>query len=281
MQLFAHLFFPRHTNNYRAKILHPLSLLFITFIISAAYLFRIPHRVADILGYTASKLPVSSLVELTNQKRMELGIPALSWDEDLSEAARQKGLDMLEHDYWAHVSPDGTTPWVFFNNVEYRYQYAGENLARDFDSPEEVVKAWMASPKHRDNLLSQKYQDIGMAVVEGDLNGTPTTLVVQMFGAKPKGLAALEPPDGQSVKQQNLYFNSSNRLLGNTSLSGFSIQKRIALGLVGLLLVVIALDAIIVWQARIVRISGRTSAHVAFLTIVLFVLFLTQKGTIF
>ncbi len=40
----------------------------------------------------------------------------------------------------------------------------------------------MASPTHRDNVLSQKYKDIGVAIKTGVLLGKETTLVVQMFG---------------------------------------------------------------------------------------------------
>ena len=40
----------------------------------------------------------------------------------------------------------------------------------------------MASPTHRDNILSQTTRSIGVAVVEGVLLEKQTILVVQMFG---------------------------------------------------------------------------------------------------
>jgi hypothetical protein len=40
----------------------------------------------------------------------------------------------------------------------------------------------MASPTHKANIVSGNYKDIGVAVVEGELLGKQTTLVVQMFG---------------------------------------------------------------------------------------------------
>lgn len=124
-----------------------------------------------ILGYAAN-ISSTEIVSLTNQKRTEAGVSSLIYNLQLEQAARQKGQDMIENDYWAHVAPDGTEPWVFFVDAGYKYRYAGENLARDFSNPQDAINAWMASPSHKDNLLSDKYKEIGIAVVEGDLGGS-------------------------------------------------------------------------------------------------------------
>lgn len=179
----AHYFYPAHSNNHRAKFLHSstiaimVALLFVYQIMLSA----IPITGVSILGYAAN-IPVSEVIRLSNQKRAEVGLPALTENTLLSQAARAKGDDMITKDYWAHVAPDGTEPWGFFTNAGYQYRYAGENLARDFSNPQAAVDAWMASPSHKDNLLSSKYKEVGIAVVEGDLNGVDTTIVVQLFG---------------------------------------------------------------------------------------------------
>jgi len=95
---------------------------------------------------------------------------------------------MLAKNYWAHSSPDGTTPWVFIKNAGYEYLYAGENLARGFSSASDVVNAWMNSKAgHRENLLSPNYDDVGFAVVTGTLAGDETILVVQELGRRMAG----------------------------------------------------------------------------------------------
>jgi len=68
---------------------------------------------------------------------------------------------------------------VYKNN--YNYKYAGENLAIDFIDSSQVIEAWLNSPSHRANLLNQNYQEIGVAVVSGNLEGYETTLVVQVL----------------------------------------------------------------------------------------------------
>ena len=89
---------------------------------------------------------------------------------------------MIQNNYWSHTAPDGTTPWYWIINSGYDYLYAGENLAKDFIDAHSVLAAWLASPAHRNNILSKNFQDIGVAVIEGNLGGHPTILVVQMFG---------------------------------------------------------------------------------------------------
>jgi hypothetical protein len=133
-----------------------------------------------VLGFAANISP-DRLIQLTNERRAEQGLGTLNLNPALVEAARQKASEMFISGCWSHEC-NGKTPWYFFQNVGYDYVYAGENLAKDFGDSEGVVSAWMASPTHRDNILNGKYNEIGIAVVDGILNGEETTLVVQLFG---------------------------------------------------------------------------------------------------
>jgi hypothetical protein len=123
------------------------------------------------------------LIDLTNQERADLGLTPLKENIKLNEVAYQKAKDMLDNDYFAHSSPSGITPWYWFKNAGYNYRAAGENLAVGFVDSKEVVDAWIDSPSHRANLLNPNFQEIGIAVVTGELNGQETTLVVQSFGS--------------------------------------------------------------------------------------------------
>lgn len=181
----AHYLLPGHTNNHKARILHTSSLFLITLflIFYQVGLQMILSKRPSVLGY-ASNIPPDTIINLINQKRAENGLPELSYNAALTSAAQAKGADMLARNYWAHVAPDGTEPWSFIISAGYRYKYAGENLARDFSDPNSAVEAWMASPSHRDNILSTKYRETGVAVVEGDLSGVDSTIIVQFFGTQ-------------------------------------------------------------------------------------------------
>jgi hypothetical protein len=189
-----HLFIPHHSNNQKPKLLHPSTLVIIAFLLSFLQIFLhfLPRANFRVLGYAAN-ISVDEVFRLTNQKRQEAGLPPLKLDPVLSQAAKNKGEDMLAKDYWAHVSPDGVEPWKFFLDAGYKYRYAGENLARDFSDAASAVEAWMASPSHRENMLSPKYEEIGIAVVEGDLAGVDTTLIVQFFGTRMAGTSQVSP----------------------------------------------------------------------------------------
>ena len=65
----------------------------------------------------------------------------------------------------------------------YSYSYAGENLAKDFDTSSGVVDGWMSSAGHRANVLNVNYTNIGITVMNGTLLGAQTTLVVAHYGA--------------------------------------------------------------------------------------------------
>ncbi len=42
------------------------------------------------------------------------------------------------------------------------YLAVGENIARNWKTPEEVMKAWLSSKGHRANILSKKFTNIGV-----------------------------------------------------------------------------------------------------------------------
>lgn len=288
-----HLFVPHHTNNHKAKILHPSTLtLFVAFFL--IYQFGINFFLLvqpAILGF-ASNITPESVIELTNQQRLEKGLPPLTLNSNLNQAAQLKAGDMFAFNYWAHNSPSGRSPWSFFKEAEYSYLYAGENLARDFMNSEAVVNAWMNSPTHRENVLNGNYQEIGLAVVDGTLNGVETTLVVQLFATptpapvvpvsrKPVvGEAAATISAGTIVPKTILARATGRELSQIPLLSPFTLTKTVTVFLLGLLFGVLIVDAILVYRKKLVRLSSRNLAHAVFIGILLLLAFSTQQGAI-
>lgn len=129
-----------------------------------------------------SVITVNRIVQLTNDERVKAGLKPLTTNSKLAAAAQDKGKNMLEQDYFAHISPSGVTPWYWIKKHGYVYQVAGENLAIDFTEAEDVVAAWIASPSHKANILHDEYTETGVAVVTGEFQGGTSTIVVHMFG---------------------------------------------------------------------------------------------------
>ena len=286
VDLALHLVVPRSSNNHKARLLHsPVIMLIIGFLfVYQLTLSSIPAIFPRVLGY-ASSIPVEEVIRLTNAKRLEAGLSTLTINPALSSAAQAKAKDMLDHDYWAHISPSGTTPWDFFRNSGYTYRYAGENLARDFANPSSVVDAWMASPTHKDNVLSTKYEEIGVAVVEGDLGGIDTTLVVQLFGAPAGRIAQAKTKEVVStpVPSPSTFIASAqteSTLVENPLFSPLDTTKGMSTAVLGLLLGVFAVDEIIVYRKKIFRVTGRGVAHMSFLGIILLIVVILKSGQI-
>lgn len=176
------MFIPSQRNLWKPYILRPKNLfklavflLIVKFVIfSWAYYFTKTSDFANVVS--------SELVEMVNAERTANGLKPLNVNPQLIEAAQNKALDMLNNDYFAHFSPMGTSPWFWVEKSGYKYVAAGENLAKDFTESAYVHEAWMDSPSHKANILNGNYQDIGIAVVEGEISGQKTILAVQFFG---------------------------------------------------------------------------------------------------
>lgn len=161
----------------RHKPLAFVSTLLIIAKIAAASLIALLPTSAELSTITSARI-----VEFTNAERKKAGLFTLAVNSALANAAQQKAQDMLDKDYFAHISPIGVTPWFWMAKVGYEYEIAGENLAIDFTEAEDVVAAWLASPTHRDNLLLPAYTQTGVAVATGEFQGGTSTVVVHMFG---------------------------------------------------------------------------------------------------
>ena len=92
---------------------------------------------------------------------------------------------MLAADCWSHYCPDNRSPWEYFDDVNYNYLFAGENLAEGFFLDEDAMVAWMNSPSHRENILKPEYKEVGFGVVHGNFQGQEdNTVIVAHFGAR-------------------------------------------------------------------------------------------------
>lgn len=172
---------PHRANQYRPHLVRRFGLVGVAVLVLGMHFMQAVSG-GGVLGDQTSLTPQGVLSD-TNQARQAHGEVALTSDPRLTEAAQLKAQDMLKQQYWAHTAPDGTPPWKWLGDVQYHYEVAGENLARNFSSPHAVVQAWLASPAHRANILNNKFTNVGIAVVDGMLHGKATSLVVALYGA--------------------------------------------------------------------------------------------------
>jgi uncharacterized protein YkwD len=190
LQTLKHLFIPHEGNGHQPHMLRTSAMLVLIAIafLAEAGLFMRQSGVLQRSTFFAQILD-SVLVDQTNQNRVVAALPTLRSNPILDQAAALKAADMAAKSYFAHTSPEGLTPWYWFDRIGYKYEYAGENLAVDFTDSEDVTNAWMKSPLHRANILNQNFTDIGIAQAHGSYQGHDAVFVVQLFG-KPAPLSA-------------------------------------------------------------------------------------------
>jgi uncharacterized protein YkwD len=108
--------------------------------------------------------------EQTNEARVRNGLPPFEWDADICRMARSHSENMSRLNFFSHVTPDGL-------RIRDRaraagiptYKVLGENIAynQGYEDPGAfAVERWMASDKHRANILSTEFRAmaIGMYV---------------------------------------------------------------------------------------------------------------------
>jgi len=131
----------------------------------------------------AAEITSRSVLDAMNEYRAKNGLAPLRDDPRLDLAASDRMHDMEELGYWSHESPDGRSPFLWLKPRGYTFHFAGENLAAGFETCEILVSSWMESPGHRANILSQDYDDCGIAIIDGSTKGRAVgKSVVVMFG---------------------------------------------------------------------------------------------------
>ncbi len=133
---------------------------------------------------------------LINKEREKMGLPVLSWDETLHSVARRHSEDMERRSYFSHDDPEGrnfcdrykaarfacrirvgnTTCLgaenILQDNLSIPSSYNGGKTFIDGNAEDKiaksVVKRWMDSRNHRNNILTPyfKRQGIGIALSE-------------------------------------------------------------------------------------------------------------------
>ena len=89
--------------------------------------------------------------------------PRLAWDDCLASKAFLRAKYMVDNNIFSHRDPrTGKNP-VWKTVVQCRsFRYAGENLAKGYESADVIHRALMRSPTHRDNLINSKYRFVGI-----------------------------------------------------------------------------------------------------------------------
>lgn len=128
---------------------------------------RLPYRVAN-----ARPRPdlEAQMLEMVNRERAAAGLRTLAPDVELTEVARRHSADMFTRGYFAHVSPEGLSPFDRMTRAGVPFRTAGENLALA-PTIQIAHTGLMNSPGHRANILQPAFGRVGIGIVDGGMRG--------------------------------------------------------------------------------------------------------------
>jgi len=104
----------------------------------------------------------AEVLRLTNIERQKYGLPDLSHNGALRDVAFIRAKELVT--LYSHTRPNGKSCFTAYEENHIDYWAAGENIACGQSTPEEVVKDWMNSPGHRENILDRDFGRLGVGV---------------------------------------------------------------------------------------------------------------------
>ena len=132
------------------RTLMPLAALLFVAVLS------IPAMPQDDTGGCFDRVDRQDRVEillLVNRERQKNGLPPLACDGELSAIAEGHAADMARRGYFSHTSPEGKDPFDRLREAGITYRLAGENISWNTEGTRSVVRLWMGSPRHKQNIL--------------------------------------------------------------------------------------------------------------------------------
>jgi uncharacterized protein YkwD len=118
------------------------------------------------------------IVYLTNKQRALHGCKAVRNDARLAAASTAHSAYMARTGAFSHTGRGGSD-FVHRDKVAHYPRPLAENIAYGYRTGLDVVKAWLASPPHRANLLNCKATTVGVGAV---FSASGTSYFTQDFG---------------------------------------------------------------------------------------------------
>jgi uncharacterized protein YkwD len=109
---------------------------------------------------------LESFASLVNDHRVSVGCEPLAWVSAVADVAEAHSIDMYSRDFFAHVNPDGASPFDRMQDAGLSFSRAAENIAWGYPTPEAVLQGWLDSPGHRANIEDCALTEHGVGLHE-------------------------------------------------------------------------------------------------------------------
>jgi len=134
-------------------------------------------------------LSIENYVQLLNNERQRNGLKPLTLQPKLNLSAELRGKKIIEtNDFSPEATKSGYPMRRAVADAGYSNITYGESIVQGYYEAQELLDQQLVFPDSKAFLLSAEYQHIGVAAVEGEINGCPTQVIVRHF-------AGYVPPD--------------------------------------------------------------------------------------
>ena len=105
---------------------------------------------------------ISQLLQLHNDHRQQLGIPALTLNNILDVTAQSHSDWMYNNHILSHLEGN-VAPQDRISAAGYPWKDCGENIG-NYPSAQSMFEAWLESPEHRSNIENVLFKDVGIGL---------------------------------------------------------------------------------------------------------------------
>ena len=111
--------------------------------------------------------PEARLILLMNQERTKAGLRPLKPSRLLDDLARAHSREMSGGNFLSHTNAAGWGPKERLEKAGFAWRAYGENIGCGQDTAEKILRMWMDSSVHRENVLDPAYTEVGVGLARG------------------------------------------------------------------------------------------------------------------
>jgi len=86
----------------------------------------------------------------------------LSWNDQLTIAAKRHALDIAARQKLDHTGRDGSSITTRVSDTGYSWSAVAENIAYGYWDIKSVIQGWVDSPGHCRNMMSPDYKEVSV-----------------------------------------------------------------------------------------------------------------------
>lgn len=150
------------------------------------------------LAQAQSEALRQAVLDMSNQERVSVNLPALSLNEVLNQAAQRHAEDMARNNFFAHQGSDQRSADDRVKSLGYPHSYRGENIAaieNPTHSAQSAVQQWMGEKTQRENLLQAYTNEVGVGHAISKTSGRHYYVLVFGESAIPAMVSPTSPTE--------------------------------------------------------------------------------------